>query len=149
MSGIKTIYSFTGVSGNLIRPYLEKENGYRPIAQERFFQPYHSSFDVLNKASTVVTAPVVHSIFTGKFILKCVLHLLKCLINLILTEMDDSKYHLKKSGTHLGLSVLSFLSTITSPLTNLIDCIGSGVKTAVLYNKQQAETVEDPKLRPL
>jgi hypothetical protein len=118
-------FTFVGISGNIFdyAHTLGKKN------EVVFFKRFHTAKDGLISASSIVTAPLISggmSILTAFFAGCSILSTIGCCLT---GDFSNAKEALKDTVGLVYMSALHLINTLLSPLANLIDFIGSVIKT--------------------
>ncbi|MCL9683778.1 hypothetical protein [Legionella maioricensis] len=106
-----------------------------------FFKPYQSPADFLYRTASVITAPLIFTGFSAFFALKAGFEVLKAIGSLLLLNTASAKENIKEAGDSLKGSVYLLVVAVVSPFINLVDLIGSGIKSVLPHSNAETEEV--------
>jgi len=93
-----------------------------------FFQPFRSKTDIALRATSIVTAPIVSVGFVVLAPCASLLFACKALLYLAINP-NDAKEDILAAGGFLMATALAVVAAVTSALINLIDFLGSFIRT--------------------
>jgi hypothetical protein len=94
-----------------------------------FFLPYADFGDIIFRVSTIFIAPITLRWYAIEKSLESLYFFAATLISLCAEEMDLMCENREKSVDAIKEAGFMFVLAYASPIFNLIDCIGAGVKT--------------------
>lgn len=125
--------NFSGPSGDLVRKLFSTKSKDGPV----FFKPYQSTGDFFKRTVSIATAPVFLSLVS--------LELVAYALAAGATAFKDLFLNTSNAWDAAKISFVLFFSSvclaiyaIASPITNLVDLVGGGIKTLT-----QDEPTED------
>lgn len=132
MAFIETLQEFnqfitehSGVTTKVIHNILCEDKP-KPI-QSFFFKPYGSVSDPLNRVTSLITDPVILSIFAIENALGSVFFAGKGLVNLAMWDLEDAKESFGISASGVLLMLANIFAATLSALINAIDLVGGGI----------------------
>ena len=135
MTNLKKIGGkLTGTTPKAVYAYLNDE-----AVSSVFFKPYKSPGNFFYKVGSVIAAPVIHTGFSACFALNAGFAILKAIGNLLLLNTASAKENAKEAGFSLREAGIMLVLAIASPFINLVDLIGSGVKSILPDSNAETE----------
>ncbi|TAL63519.1 MAG: hypothetical protein EPN84_04815 [Legionella sp.] len=118
MTGEEFVVLTAGTAGRAL-DNIDKAGGYSGV----FFQPG----DLPVKALTVVSAPVLNSVFSLIMTYDAIEKLITGLYELATIGKEEGLDTLSKAGSSALVALFFAIHAVLSPFINLVDLIGSGV----------------------
>ena len=121
------LIAHSGVTIRVTREYLFSDSGPSAPASSLFFKPFKSKLAALENFASILTGPLVLSVFALEYLVVGIAYVLKGLFDMLRGNPSESMNSFENSGTNLLQAGALILTAAISPLVNLIDAIGSSL----------------------